>query len=210
MPDYVVDFRGLPACPCLAAWLPVYERELLARGEIKVSLDIYQLIGGAPQSGGTHTDGGAADTGQITDVAIWVARQMGADACWHRPYNWDGAGGMAHTHLVLTGCPHNGPARYQIGAVRRGENGLASHGPDTGPRPLSGRTWREGIAWADQQQEERDAMTPEDFDKIRAIVREEIAQAGDTILIANPLDDGKKPKWRLSAILGRTFKEASK
>lgn len=53
-------------------------------------------------------------------------------------------------------------------------------------------------------------MKPEDFDKIRAIVREEIAQAGETILIANPLDGGKRPKWKLSAVLGRTFKEASK
>ena len=25
---YIVTFRGLPACPCLATWLPVYEAEL--------------------------------------------------------------------------------------------------------------------------------------------------------------------------------------
>lgn len=63
---------------------------------------------------------------------------------------------------------------------------------------------------ADIEAQMEDDMRPEDFDKIRAIVRDEIAQAGETILIANPLDDGKKPKWKLSAILGRTFKEASK
>ena len=79
---------------------------------------------------------------------------MGADATWHRPYNWDGRGGMEHVHGALTGCPHNGPAAYQIAAVRAGYNGLGhlGHGaPDTGPRPLSGRTWQQGLAWARSQ-----------------------------------------------------------
>jgi hypothetical protein len=84
---------------------------------------------------------------------------MGADATFERPPNWDGDGGVHHVHSVLTGCPHNEPARYQIDAVRAGQNGLANHGPDTGPRPLSGRTWRQGIEWAKQQQE-MDDMTP--------------------------------------------------
>lgn len=161
MPDYIVTFRGLPACPCLAAWIPVYERELQARGILTGALRIYQLIGGYSGSGGTHIEGGAGDFIDMpgTDDEVRVARQMGADASWTRPYNWDGDGGMAHQHTVLRGCVHNGPARYQIDAVDDGYNGLGSGGrgaPDTGPRPLSGRTWREGIAWANQQQEERD------------------------------------------------------
>ena len=154
MPTY----RGRQACDCHTKWLPVYERELLDRKVIKVELDIFQLIGGAPQSGGTHTTGGAIDTGQVQAEAIAVARQMGADASWHRPYNWDGDGGMEHAHLVLTGCPHNAPARYQIDAVRAGFNGLGRGGrggPDDGPRPLSGRTWQEGIAWARNLQKRR-------------------------------------------------------
>jgi hypothetical protein len=94
---------------------------------------------------------------------------MGADATWHRPYNWDGDGGGEHVHRVLTGCPHNTPARYQIDAVRAGYNGLGHLGRgarDDGPRPLSGRTWREGIQWA-KEQENPDMALLADLDAAR-------------------------------------------
>lgn len=155
-----MTFRGYPACSCLAMWLPAYERELQRRGLLEGDLRIYQLIGGAEASGGTHATGGAFD---ILDLPgerdLWVARQMGADATWSRT---EKQGFMPHIHGVLTGCPHNGPAAYQIDAVRAGFNGLGRGGrgaPDDGPRPLSGRTWRQGIEWARQQE---DDMTPED------------------------------------------------
>lgn len=150
----MTSFRGYPACSCLVKWLPAYEAELKRRGILakNASLRLYQLIGGAAKSGGTHSRGGAFD---ILDLPggddIWVARQMGADATWSRPYNWDNDKGMAHVHGVLTGCPHNGPAAYQIADVRDGLNGLANHARDTGPRPLSGRTWQQGIEWAKKQ-----------------------------------------------------------
>lgn len=155
LPSYTVYFRGHPACPCLAKWLPVYEKELLRRGVIKHNIDIYQLIGSVGASAGTHSAGGAFDIAQTTREAVYVARQMGADATWHRPYNWDGAGGISHTHGVLRGCPHNSPARYQIAAVDAGYNGLGSGGrggKDYGPRPLSKRTWQQGMAWAAEKQ----------------------------------------------------------
>lgn len=194
--SYVVDFRGHPACPCLAAWLPVYEAELQRRGLLSGPLRIYQLIGGAPASGGTHTDGGAFDLLDLPgDEEIWVARQMGADATWTRPYNWDSDGGMAHDHGVLRGCPHNGPARYQIDAVDDGFNGLGylGHGaPDDGPRPLSGRTWREGIAWAHEQEAEM-PLNKDDADLVRSIVAEELGKAlGAALRFESP--DGKS-KW---------------
>lgn len=151
-PSYTVWFRGKLACPCLAQWLPVYEAELQRRGTLVGPLRIYQLIGSASASADTHKDGGAFDiTDLIGDTDVWVARQMGADATWARtvpPFT------TAHLHGVLTGCPHNGPARYQIDEVRAGGDGLLGNAPDPGPRPLSGRTWREGIAWAKQLQED--------------------------------------------------------
>jgi hypothetical protein len=152
-----VLFRGKPACTCLAAWLPLYERELRARGVLPAGalLTIYQLIGGAPQSGGTHATGGAFDLVNLPgDVDVWVARQMGADATWLREAGWDGKSGIEHIHGVLRGCPHNGPARYQVAAVDRGFNGLGKGGEggsDDGPRPLSGRSWEAGIAWHHEQ-----------------------------------------------------------
>jgi hypothetical protein len=152
-------FRGKRSCPCLIAWLPAYERELRARGVLarkpKAFLSIYQLIGTAAASAGTHTGGAFDITDLPGDIDLWVARQMGADATWLRPRNWDGRGGIEHTHGVLRGCPHNTGGRYQIAAVDAGFNGLGAGGrggPDTGPRPLSGRTWEEGVAWHREQQ----------------------------------------------------------
>lgn len=151
----MLTFRNLPACSCLIAWLPAYEAELQARGILTGPLHIYQLIGGNPSSGGTHTTGGAFDVLDLPgNDDVWVARQMGADATWSRPKGWDGANGIAHIHGVLRGCPHNLPARYQIAAVDAGFNGLGHLGqgaPDTGPRPLSHRTWEQGLAWQKAQ-----------------------------------------------------------
>jgi len=146
-------FRGRKACDCLAKWLPVYEQELLDLGVIKHSIDIFQLIGNAAASAGVHASGGAFDIAQTQPLAIEVARQMGADATWARMWP-----GNVHTHGVLRGCPHNGPARYQIDAVDAGYDGTGRGGRgarDTGPRPLSGRTWKQGIAWAKARQRPR-------------------------------------------------------
>lgn len=155
----MTTFRGFPSCSCLNAWLLAYEAELLRRGVIRESIDIYQLIGGAAASAGTHRTGGAADLYQATREAIWVARNMGA-ASWRRDADPDDGQPdfkPTHQHLVLKGCEHNSAARYQIPACEAGRNGLGYNGrggPDDGPRsgvkfPL--RTWREGIAWAKAQ-----------------------------------------------------------
>ena len=174
IPDYAVDFRGHPACPCQVEWLPAYEAELRRRGIISTSLSIMQLIGFAGTSGGTHARGGAADLHHTSDEAIFVARQMGADASWHRRPNWDGAGGVEHHHIVLRGCPHNLPARYQLTAVDNDGNGLGDGGmaaADDGPRPLSRRTWRQGITWAEKQGDWLDMATEKE---IRALLKEEV------------------------------------
>lgn len=158
-----VLFRGKTACECQQQWLPMFEREAKALGFLDGPLPLSQIIGGAAASGGTHATGGADDTYPLTaikDVEAYVrlSRDMGADATWLRPANWDGAGGVAHVHRVLTNCPHNGPARYQIAAVRAGYNGLGSGGRgalDDGPRPLSLRTWQEGLVWRRAQEVQR-------------------------------------------------------
>ena len=156
-------FRGRTACECLIAWLPVFEDELLRRGVIRESIDIFQLTGDVGDSQGVHTQGGAFDIVQRDPVTVAVARQMGADATWARTVGFK----TQHAHGVLRGCPHNGPAHYQIPAVDEGFNGLGTDGrggADNGPRPLSGRNWRQGIEWAKQQQEED--VTPDDIQRI--------------------------------------------
>lgn len=178
----MLDFRGYPACACLVEWLPVYERELQDRGVLDGPLRIYQLIGGAAASGGTHATGGAFDvTDLVGDVDVWVARQMGADATWARTA---AQGFTPHLHGVLRGCPHNGPARYQIDAVDAGFNGLGSGGrgaPDDGPRPLSKRTWRQGIEWAKQQEADM-PLNQDDKDFIRNAIRSEATAAVEGLL----------------------------
>lgn len=146
-------FAGKPACECLIKWLPAYQTELLRRGVIKHSLDVYQLIGSYAKSADTHKPGGAYDVGQVSDEAILVAREMGA-AGFHRPEGWDNGDGIEHQHGVLRGCPHNAGGRYQIVALEQGFNGLGhlgKGGRDTDPRPAKWRTWKEGIAWAHEQ-----------------------------------------------------------
>ena len=146
------SFRGHNCCSCLAKWLPAYEAELLRRGVVREGIDVFQLTGSASASAGTHAKGGAFDIAQTSTEAIKVARQMGADATWHRTRN---QGFMDHAHGVLRGCPHNAPARYQITAVDGGFNGLGRGGRggrDDGPRPLSKRSWEDGIKWAKARQ----------------------------------------------------------
>lgn len=206
LPPYAVTFRGKPACPCLATWLPAYEAELQRRGLLVGPLKLYQLIGGAAASGGTHADGGAYDTAFIGDEAIRVARDMGADATWHRRLGWDGHGGMEHVHGVLTGCPHNGPARYQIDAVKAGYNGLGFGGHaarDDGPRPLSGRTWQEGLAWARRQREKDDLMAFADWsDAEKQAFGDFIQQQIRDAVIPNvPQADGTRADKHLAVLL---------
>lgn len=150
----IVKFRGLPACECLAEWIPFWEQELLAQKLIKVSVDIAQLIGGAEASSGTHSQGGALDVWQ-TDIRVSkVAREMG---CVMWPRTTGSFAKNRHSHGVLRGCPHNGPARYQIEAADAGFNGLGSGGRG-GPDPkslhdvLNKRTWEQGIAWHKREQ----------------------------------------------------------
>ena len=159
MSDYII-FRGRETCRCVAKWIPHFEAELIAQGEIKYSIDIMQLRGDAAASGGTHDEGGAIDLRQHSAKTMRIARQMGGMA-FARLANWDGRGGTAHGHIVLVGCPHNGPARYQIDAGNDGFNGLGRGGRggrDTSPRdgirwPLV--TWRQGIVWQQAQEAQR-------------------------------------------------------
>lgn len=143
------SFRGYPACSCLVAWLVAYERELKRVGEIKVSLDVLQLIGGYSKSGGTHATGGAADLVQCSDRAVKIARKMGA-AGWHRTPS---QGFIHHQHLVLNGCQHAAPsAKGQVVDYKRGYNGLI--GKSRRRESLTTRsllTWQEGIKWAAAQ-----------------------------------------------------------
>ena len=196
----IVTYRGRKACRCLAEWLTAFERELLAQGLIKYSIDIYQLIGGAVKSGGTHATGGAADIAQVGDRVSRIARRMGA-AYFERPENWDNDGGGEHGHLVLNGCPHNGPARYQIDALNEGYNGLGRGGRggrDTSPRtgiPWPLVTWQQGIVWQQTQEAQRK-------DTNKKALRKALYRAG---LAAEANDRASLRVWLFRAVVPATL-----
>lgn len=166
------SFRGLPACTCLAAWLPVFETA------IGRSPRWFQLVGDAPSSAGFHRGGGSADSEPLSDDELRIARNMGA-AAWNRW--WEN---NYHAHLRLNGCPHNTIAQPQVADLNAGRDGTGplydnAGVPDNGPRdgvlwPL--RTWREGITWAEDQEDE---MKPEDWDRLRQMVDSAADAAAD-------------------------------
>lgn len=214
----MASYAGKPTCSCGAAWFPAYVARLATFG---IVIRFTQLIGSYGASAGTHGAGlcfdfvvvstGKRTLSQAYNIAIREARNMGADATWERPYNWDGRGGIRHGHGLGNACPHlRQAAKNQQTAVRAGRNGLANNRADTGPRPLSGRTWRQGITWATKQTpEKKDWFDMATEAQLRKIVREEIdaAQKSKTVTVYEPTRTAaqlkKNPKASPATMLGR-------
>lgn len=161
-------YRGLPACTCLAAWLPVFEKMIDRQPRL------FQLVGDAKASAGLHKGGGSADYEPLSEAELRIARNMGA-AAWNRWWT-----NNFHSHLRLNGCTHNSIAQPQVTDLNEGRDGTgplydnageADNGPRSGVRwPL--RTWREGIDWANRQMGELDM----DEATLRRIIREEVGK----------------------------------
>lgn len=91
---------------------------------------------GVSASAGTHDGGGAMDIScssyaydKKVSLVHWL-RAVGF-AAWHRPYNWDGAGGSEHIHCEEIGNPNlSSGAKSQITQWNQGLNGLANRGSD--------------------------------------------------------------------------------
>ena len=137
------------ACTHLAEWLVAYDALQVARGRGHVTY--YQTMGGADASAGTHNCGSAWDMAWMGDAAIMDAREMGA-AQWHRIPGRNGwpSSGTDHGHGLIR-CGDNGCNDYQYAAWLNGWNGLGLGGQGAGdplPKPVSLRTWQQGIIWA--------------------------------------------------------------
>ena len=138
-------------CECLAEWLPVVTKLAIKRGIIKKSFDISQMSysTGVKASAGTHSGGGVFDCVQYGASAIRLMRECGAFASDRLPSEgrWP-----RHNHVVLVDCPHlAGSAERQVSSYKRGRNGLKNQAKDRGPRVSPIRTWKQGVAWANQQ-----------------------------------------------------------
>lgn len=131
-----VTFRGVKLDPSTVTKL------LLAEALVGFTLSFPQgsyNAGGVAASAGTHDGGGAVDvhcntyTTAAKVTLVHYLRAVGF-AAWHRPLNWDGAGGSEHVHCEEIGNPNlSSGAAAQIVQWNAHENGLADHGADNEP-----------------------------------------------------------------------------
>ncbi len=97
--------------------------------------------GGDPTSKGTHDGGGAVDlfvngmTPQQQLDVVSELRNQGVAAWLRTPeYGWN-VPNDDHIHAIFMNDPDLSPvAREQVKQYKRGQNGLANHGPDPFPR----------------------------------------------------------------------------
>ena len=219
-PAHAVDFRGKKACTCQETWIPVYEAHLRWAGILRPEedLEIFQLIGSVKASAKTHCDrektpgqpigGGAADfdlTGERAREAVAIARQMGADASWHRLKDQAGKDSPEHIHSVLRDCPHlTDEAMAQIGAVDGNGDGLVGAVKDDGPRPLSKRTWKEGIEWAREREDDMPRYSEWD-PKDKKALAQDVADAVARELFKRPVDNKKSMTFKGAVELAGRF-----
>jgi hypothetical protein len=135
-------------------------------------------------SGGTHDGGGVVDINVYgwSPAQIWTvlraARCMGAPAWYRTP-----AQGFAyHIHLLRADAPDLSPsARAQNVQYLAGQNGLANHGPDDGPRDCVGTTWAKYNGSSAYRPpintDTKDWLEMATADEVRKIVQEEVTKA---------------------------------
>lgn len=138
-----VIFRGGRTCTCVAESLPWVEYDMIRRGLIKQSIDVFQLgynNGGVAQSAGTHDAGGCTDVGQYSDEQIRVWRLWG----WTMQHRTPAQGFSHHAHGWPRGCTHlSAGAKHQAWQWENGTNGLVSYGPITGLYPI--KNWQTAL-----------------------------------------------------------------
>lgn len=121
-------------------------REAQTRAGRTVALSQGSYRPGVGSSAGTHDGGGVVDisiSGMSASVRTTVVRSLRevGFAAWYRtaiPGVWG-----PHIHAVAVSDPDLSlPAQAQVGDYYLGRDGLAGHGPDTGPA-VSKRTWED-------------------------------------------------------------------
>jgi len=182
-PAVVIDtrakvwFRGGWTCGCVATSLPLVEQDMIQKGLIKESIDIYQLgyRTDVSASAGTHAKGGCTDVDQYSDEQLQVWRDWG----WTMEHRTPAEGFIDHGHGFPFGCTHlSAGAQYQVDEWRNKMNALSgsARGPVTGPG------WQV-IDWKDALKKKAGALVAKvnaataELEKESEIVRERIAPA---------------------------------
>lgn len=132
--------------------------EQIAGHRFTVTQGSYQSGAGDPNSAGTHDLGGVVDLAWCGHTRCVRALREAGMAAWHRTAAqgpWP-----PHIHAVVVGHPRLArSAANQVTAYLNGRDGLASNGPDDGPRldPIPRPVW----PWP-----EEDQMTPKQEAKL--------------------------------------------
>lgn len=139
-----IPFRGLGlTCSCVVESLPYVELDMLIRGVVKESIDIFQLgyrddVAG---SQGTHSRGGVVDVGQRSAKAIDIWRRWGWTEQDRSPWFPD----APHAHGWPYGCPHlSDAAKKQNTAWNNRRNGLINAQLVIGRWPVL--PWKQALA----------------------------------------------------------------
>jgi hypothetical protein len=139
-----VSFRGGRTCVCVAFSLPLVEREMIRRGLIKRSIDIWQFgyRNDVKASAGYHAKGGNTDVDQFSDEQLRCWRECG----WAMQRR-DVGFATKHGHGWPVGCPHLAKPD-QVRSWLNGRNGLRGGGKISGPGPVGKDTpsWRKAAA----------------------------------------------------------------
>lgn len=155
-----------------------------------------------PLSGDTHKGGGAVDlsvrnprqlSGAEIDEIVHAMRLVGF-AAWYRTHpEWSGD---PHIHGVAVDAPDLDPAAAaQVADLRRGRNGLASHGPDRhADMHLPVTTWEDYLR---RRQLEEDDVTKDDIAAITEAVLKATAVRNRTVADA----EGPGAFWTLPQAL---------
>lgn len=164
--------RKILMTPYMHDWFEGIVRELGFRPTIVQGAWMKFAGGGATESAGYHDGGGCLDVRVRDRTPTQVASMIHA-------FRWNGAGAWlrdqahggfdSHVHLVLGSDLDlsNGAAWQWLNYINGGD-GLSSGGRDYHPRPNP-------LVTEPPQSLLEEAMTPEDFDKIREIVASEVA-----------------------------------
>lgn len=135
-----VSFRGGRTCVCVAYSLPLVEREMIRRGLIKRSIDVWQwgYRTDVDASKGFHARGGNTDVDQYSDEQLRCWRECG----WAMQRR-DAGFALKHGHGWPVGCPHLAKDS-QRKSWNKGRNGLVGNGKIAGPGPIGTATpsWR--------------------------------------------------------------------
>lgn len=134
------------ACDCMAKTFPLIEREMIRRGLIKRTIDVFQgaYNKGVAASAGTHDAGGVIDVAQgITREQRQVWADFGVMMFPRtREFGWTTGD---HGHGVWNGCTHQtASAAKQVRDGLAGRDGLVGNRVRNFIRPT--RTWQQALA----------------------------------------------------------------